>query len=169
MKGVDSLRRVMLMFWEREPEDEFERWMYRIMRRFWDRYARPFVFEFPPFGSIRFGPPFSFTVRDIYADIRETDEEIIIIAELPGVRKEDIKINATKDRVEISAEIKPEKEELEGQEYIRRERRPRKFYRSFPLPVEVEPERGKATYRNGVLELRLPKKESREKRPIKIE
>ncbi|MGQ9720311.1 MAG: Hsp20/alpha crystallin family protein [Candidatus Jordarchaeum sp.] len=157
------------MSWDREPEDEFERWMYRMMRRFWDRYPKPFAIDFSPFGSLRFGPP-SPTVRSIYADIQETDNDITIIAEIPGVRKEDININATEDRVEISAEIGIEKEETEKEmEYIRKERRYKKFYRSFKLPVEVIPDKAKATYKNGILELRLPKKEGREKRSIKIE
>ena len=157
------------MFWEREPKDEFERWMYRMMRRFWDRYPKKFIFSFPPFGSLRFEPP-SPEVRTIYADMQETDNEIIIVAELPGVKKEDININATEDTVEISAEVKTEKEETEKEmEYIHREIIPKKFHRSFKLPVEIIPERAKATYKNGILELRLPKKESREKRSIKIE
>lgn len=155
------------MFWEREPEDEFERWVYRMMRRFWERYPKKFSFDFPPFGSLRFEPP-SPEVRSIYADIQETDTEIIIIAEIPGVKKDDININATEDTVEISAEVEKEKEEKEL-EYIREERRYKKFYRSFKLPVEVYAEKAKATYKNGILELRLPKKEGREKRSIKIE
>ncbi|MFB0559877.1 MAG: Hsp20/alpha crystallin family protein [Candidatus Lokiarchaeia archaeon] len=157
------------MFWEREPEDEFERWMYRMMRRFWDKYPKKFIFDFQPFGSLRFEPP-SPEVRTIYADMQETDNEIIIIAELPGVKKEDININATEDTVEISADVETEKEEIEKErEYISKERRYKKFYRSFKLAVEVIPENSKATYKNGILELRLPKKEGREKRSIKVE
>jgi HSP20 family protein len=155
------------MFWEREPEDEFDRWMYRMMRRFWGRYPKHFTFEFPPFGRLRFEPPTP-EVRSIYSDIQETDKEIIIVAELPGVKKEDININATESQVEISAEVKEEKEE-ERLEYIQKERTQKKFHRSFKLPVQVIPEKATATYKNGILELRLPKKESREKRPIKID
>jgi HSP20 family protein len=138
-----------------------------MMRRFWERTPK-FIFDFPPLRHLRFGPPFP-EVRSIYADIRETDSEIIIEAELPGVRKEDININATEDKVEISAETKKEGETGEEQEYIRKEREQRKFHRSFTLPTKVNPEKSKATYKNGILELRLPKKETREKKSIKIE
>ncbi|MEM2959207.1 MAG: Hsp20/alpha crystallin family protein [Candidatus Freyarchaeota archaeon] len=157
------------MFWEREPEDEFERWMHRMMKRFWERYPKHFAFEFPPFGRVSFEPPTP-EVRSMYADIQETDKEIIIVAELPGVKKEDININATENRVEISAEVKVDREETEeGREYIYRERTHKKFYRSFKLPVQVIPEKAAATYKNGILELKLPKRETREKRPIKID
>jgi HSP20 family protein len=159
------------MSWDKEPEDEFERWMYRMMRRYWKRSPKQFIFDFP-FGSLRFEPPSSeagsVEARSIYTDIKETDNEIIIEAELPGVKKDDININATEDRVEITAEAKTEETE-EKREYIHKEREQKKFYRSFTLPVKVFPEKSKATYKNGILELRLPKKETREKRPIKIE
>lgn len=155
------------MSWDKEPEDEFERWMHNMMRRFWERTPK-FIFDFPPFRPLRFGPPYS-EVRSICADVRETDSEIIIEAELPGVRKEDININATEDRVEITAEAKTEQPKGEEREYIRREREQKKFHRTFMLPSKVNPEKSKATYKNGILELRLPKKETREKRSIKIE
>nr|MDO8082414.1 Hsp20/alpha crystallin family protein [Candidatus Freyarchaeota archaeon] len=160
------------MSWDKEPEDEFERWMYRMMRSYWKRSPKQFIFDFP-FGSLRFEPPSSEAriaeARSIYADMKETDSEIIIEAELPGVKKEDININSTEDRVEITAEAKKEEETEEEREYIRKERVQKKFYRSFTLPVKVYPEKSKATYKNGILELRLPKKETREKRSIKIE
>ncbi len=157
------------MSWEREPEDEFERWMHRMMRRFWNRYSKPFAIDLRPFGSLSFEPPPTET-RNIYTDIQETDSEIIILAELPGVKKEDIYINGTENTVEISAELKTEKEETEEEmKYIHREIIKKKFYRSFKLPAEIIPEKAKATYNNGILELRLPKKEGRERRSIKIE
>ncbi|WXG41852.1 MAG: Hsp20/alpha crystallin family protein [Candidatus Freyarchaeum deiterrae] len=158
------------MSWDKEPEDDFERWMYHMMRRFWKRSPKQYIFDFP-FGSLRFEPP-SFEAkseaRSIYADMKETDNEIIIEAELPGVKKDDININATENSVEITAEAKTEETE-EERDYIRKERGEKKFFRAFTLPAEVNPENSKATYKNGILELRLPKKETRGKRSIKIE
>ncbi len=112
--------------------------------------------------------PFREEFRTPEADIIETDKEIKVVVDLPGVRKEDIKINATEDEVEIRAERKrEEKEEREG--FIRREREFGRFYRRFTLPTKVDPNGAKATYKNGVLEIILPKVEAKERTEIKIE
>lgn len=106
--------------------------------------------------------------REPLTDIIENEKEIKIIAEIPGVEKSDIKINATQDSIEISAETKKEEEE-KGKGYARRERRYTKFYRSFTLPKPVIPEKAKASYKNGVLEITIPKAEEEKKTTIKIE
>ncbi len=112
--------------------------------------------------------PFREGFKSPEADIIETDKEFRIVVDLPGVKKEDIKINATEDTVEISAERKrEEKEEREG--FLRREREFGKFYRRFTLPTKVNPNEAKARYNNGVLEIVLPKVEAKERAEIKIE
>ena len=99
-------------------------------------------------------------------DIMETDSELVITSDMPGLSKDDIQIKVSEDAIEVSSEVKKEeKEEEKG--YIRRERVYRKFYRKLPLPVSVDAEKAKATYKNGVLEVRLPKKE--EKKSFKLE
>ncbi len=107
-------------------------------------------------------------VRSPFCDVQETDSEVIITAELPGVNKEDIKINATEHEVEIEAEVKREEEEKKAG-YVRSERQYSKFYRCLTLPAEVDPSKAKATYKNGVLELRLPKVRAEKKTSIKVE
>jgi HSP20 family protein len=107
-------------------------------------------------------------VRSPFCDVQETDKEIIITAELPGVSKEDIKINATESSVEIEAEVKREAEE-KNKGHLRSERQYSKFYRCLALPAEVDPSKAKATYKNGVLELRLPKVHAEKKTSIKVE
>ncbi|NOZ59946.1 MAG: Hsp20/alpha crystallin family protein [Euryarchaeota archaeon] len=106
-------------------------------------------------------------VREPFADIMDTGKEIKVTVELPGVSKEDIKINATERELEVIAEVKREEEEKKG-DYVRRERSYRMFRRSFALPAEVDPSRARATYRNGVLEVTLPKVRE-EKTSIKVE
>ncbi len=107
-------------------------------------------------------------IREPFIDIQETDKEIIVTAEIPGVEKENIKVNVYDNTLEISASIsKEEKEKREG--FIRKERRLGKFYRTITLPCEVLTEKAKATYKNGVLEIRLPKAKVEEGMLIKVE
>lgn len=106
--------------------------------------------------------------REPLVDVIDDEKEIRIIAEIPGVEKGDIKINATQDSIEISAESKKEEEE-KGKGYVRKERKYTSFYRSFTLPKAVIPEKAKANYKNGILEVTLPKAEEEKKTTIKIE
>ncbi len=101
-------------------------------------------------------------------DIYETPEEVIVVAELPGVRKEDIKIEATEDTLEVRADVKRE-EEVREEDYYRRERYYKGFYRRIRLPTAVRPEGAKATYRDGVLKIRLPKAVAEKKHRIHVE
>ncbi|MFQ6105515.1 MAG: Hsp20/alpha crystallin family protein [Candidatus Hydrothermarchaeaceae archaeon] len=106
--------------------------------------------------------------REPFTDIIETEKEVVVTAEIPGVEKEDIKINTTEDRIKITAEARHEKrEEKEG--YVRRERGYESFYRVLALPAEVEAEKAKATYKNGILEVVLPKAKTARKTRIKVE
>lgn len=101
-------------------------------------------------------------------DIYETDDKVVAVADLPGIEKDDISINAMEDTLEISAETKKE-EEAKKPRYFRQERRYRRFYRRLRLPAKVNPEKAKSTYRNGVLEVRLPKVKVKKGVRIKIE
>ncbi len=100
--------------------------------------------------------------RQAIADISETDKEVIATVELPGVDKRDIKVEATDDGIEIRVERKDEREEKKKGMY-RLERSYAGFYRHIPLPDGVNVEKTKASYKNGVLELRVPKSEERRK------
>lgn len=103
----------------------------------------------------------------IRADIRETDKEFIIEAELPGVNKEDIKVDIRDDMLTISVENKVETNE-ERENYIRRERRYGTYSRSFYLD-NVKHEDIKAKYNNGVLTITLPKVDEGKGKNRKIE
>lgn len=98
---------------------------------------------------------FTNVFHPIKADVRETDKEFIVEAELPGVNKEDIKLEVRDDVLTISVENKVETNE-ERENYIRRERRYGSYSRSFYLD-NVEHEGIKAKYNNGVLTITLPK------------
>jgi len=107
-------------------------------------------------------------MRTAVADIQETDEEVVATVELPGMKKEDISLTLTENALEVKAETKEEeKEEREGYESYRS--RYAGFYRRLPLPSTVSPDDAKATYKNGILEVKMPKVEKKKKKEISIE
>ncbi|AMM54343.1 Hsp20/alpha crystallin family protein [Pyrococcus kukulkanii] len=95
--------------------------------------------------------------REPFVDIFDRGDEFVITAELPGVKKEDIKVRVTDDAVYIEATVKREKE-LEKEGAVRIERYYTGYRRVIRLPEEVIPEKAKARYNNGVLEIRIPKR-----------
>ncbi len=139
------------MWWDPYEEmRELERRMNRLFRELWGRGpSRRLLGK----GERGIAP---LEAREPYTDIMETNDSVIVTAELPGVKKEDISINATEDGIEISAEIKRE-EKLEEKGFYRRERSYDRYYRSYSLPAPVKPNEAQATYKNGVLEVVLPK------------
>jgi len=94
----------------------------------------------------------------IKMDVSENDKAFTVRAEIPGVKKEDIAVSIDDNQVSISAEVKEEKEQKNGEKLIRKERYYGKVYRSFALDQDVDEGGAKARYENGVLELVLPKK-----------
>ena len=85
-------------------------------------------------------------------DLIETNQEIIVRVALPGVSKEKIDLRVTEDSISVDARATP----IEGK-YLRRETSPLGFKRDLKLPMEIKPEQVKASYENGILEVRLPK------------
>jgi HSP20 family protein len=99
-------------------------------------------------------------------DVRERAEDFLIAAEFPGVKKEDIAITLENGVLTISAELKNERSANEGERVIRQERRFGKYVRSLRLGTQINEKGIKANYKDGVLELTLPKAE--EVKPKKI-
>lgn len=106
--------------------------------------------------------------RNPLADLEETDKEVIAKFELPGVDKKDIELNITEDKIEVKVERKQEAR-IEKKGFYREERSYRGFYRSMALPSKVIPEKSKAKYKDGVLEVSMPKAEVKKKNKIEIE
>jgi HSP20 family protein len=154
----------------RDPWEDirkFEKRMNRLFEEFWG--GHPGV-RLLPSGETGMEPyqPMTLT-REPFTDIQETETEVVLTAEMPGVKKGDIKINATEDAIEISAESKTEVEE-EKEGYVRKERSFGQFYRRYSLPSVVDPDKTKASYKDGVLEVRMPKTEPKTKgTSVKIE
>lgn len=102
-------------------------------------------------------------------DISETDDELIVKADLSGFNKEDIAIRATENSLEIAAQHKEKKME-KTEKMFRAERRFGATRRAFTLPAAVNPETAKAEFKNGVLTVTLQKKEKKKVgKEIKVE
>jgi len=100
-------------------------------------------------------------------DMNETDEEIRITAELPGVDRDNIDVSVSDDRITIRGE-KKEQEEKKGRSFYTLERSYGSFQRSFYLPCEVDSESVDASFKNGVLTVKLPKSAAERERIKKI-
>jgi len=101
-------------------------------------------------------------------DLTEEADNIKLSAELPGVDKEHLEVQVMPDSVSIKGEMGEEAEKKEAG-YLRRERRYGMFQRTVTMPVEVKPEEAKATFRDGLLEIVLPKSEAAKRRqPVKV-
>ncbi|RLF16624.1 MAG: Hsp20/alpha crystallin family protein [Thermoprotei archaeon] len=156
-----------------ELEREFER-MEEMMERIFERsFAKvpggkeqgPFVYGFSvtigpdgkpvvrEFGNVRPTPrgPIIQEETEPLVDVMDEGDYIKVYAELPGVNKEDIKLNASEDELIISVDTEQ-----------------RKYYKEVKLPARVKPDTAKATYRNGVLEVKLEKEEKGKERGTRI-
>jgi len=161
-------------FWDDDPFfEEFERmrqYMEEIMRRVWSepmREGQPFVYGF----SMRMGPDGKPIVQEFgntrrvmsgtkdevpelepLTDVNEDGQYVYVTVELPGVEKEEISLNATEEELSIS---------VDGER--------RRYYKEIEMPATVEPESARASYRNGVLEVRLKKKYQKKGKKIAVE
>jgi HSP20 family protein len=101
-------------------------------------------------------------------DIYEDKSNIYLDVEVPGMKKEDVKVKVEDKTLTVSGERKREREEKkEG--YYRMERSYGSFYRSFYLPDNVDPTKIKAKYESGVLKLSIPKKEEAKPKEIPVD
>ena len=98
------------------------------------------------------------TEMSMKVDVKEDDKGYTVHADIPGVKKEDIQVDVDGNVVSLRAESKQEKEEKQGEKTIYSERQYGMVSRSFSLPTEVDEKGAKAEYKDGVLNLMLPKK-----------
>jgi HSP20 family protein len=102
-------------------------------------------------------------------DVAENADHFVIKAEMPGVKKDDIAVTLENGVLTISGETRSEKEEKEGGRVIRQERRYGKYVRSLHLGTHVDEKNIKAAYKDGVLELTLPKAETVKPKRITVD
>lgn len=134
-------------------------------KRFEEFFRRPFSFFGPSwFPEMRFEREIISPTVDIFED----GNDIVVKAELPGIKKEEIDVNITDNVITISGEKKKE-EKVEKKNYYRMERSYGSFTRSFRLPAEVQTDNVKASFKDGILEIRAPKTEEAKQKEKKIQ
>ena len=102
-------------------------------------------------------------------DVTENNGAYVVHADLPGVRKEDIRVTIDGAQVTLAAETKREKDVKEGERLIHAERSYGKVERSFTLPQEIDDAKAAAKFTDGVLELKLPKKAAAARKAVTIQ
>ena len=152
-KAVTPWRPFMdLTRWERDMDRIMEDFFGRRMRPWWpERWSRREVME----------------LEAPAVDLFEDKNEIVIKAELPGMEKENVEVKLTDHMLTIKGEKKKE-EEVKEENYYRSERSYGSFIRTLELPADVHADKVKASFKNGILEVRLPKTEEAKTKEVKV-
>ncbi len=124
----------------------------RIFQNFWGR---------EDFQNLEIG------MRTALYDLEETNNEVIARFEIPGVDKKDIQLTVTDNSIEVKAEKKQEAK-TEKKEFKSEKRSYKGFYKRIVLPTTVNSEETKAEYKEGILEIKVPKKEKAKKKKIEV-
>lgn len=138
------------------------------------------VTRYDPFGDLFDDLMKGFLVRPIASEgsaaaprmkleVSEQAEAFKVLAEVPGVKKDEIQVTIDGDQVTISAEVRKEKDVKEGERVVHSERYYGKVARSFRLGYELDESKSQAKYTDGVLELVLPKKTTAAARKLTIQ
>ncbi|MDD4878697.1 MAG: Hsp20/alpha crystallin family protein [Candidatus Nanoarchaeia archaeon] len=96
--------------------------------------------------------------KEPLSDIKVKNNEIVARIELPGINKKDVLLNVGKDFIEVKAQKKEESKE-EGRGFLMQERSYSGFFRRLPLPMPANPSKMESQFRDGILEIRMPKAE----------
>lgn len=136
----------------------------------WEEFDRWFEDRFPSrlFEPWRWPVGLGLETRLPKVDVVDKDDEIVVKAELPGMSGKDLDISLTDTTLTIRAEHKEEKETKEGN-YVVKEMQHGEFQRTLSLPDSVDADKAKANFKDGVLELVLPKSAPAKRRTIKVE
>jgi HSP20 family protein len=105
----------------------------------------------------------------VKVDVSESNGAYVVNADLPGVRKEDIQVSIDGSEVTLTAEVKREKETGKDERVLHSERVFGKVTRSFALPQEIDEAKAEAKFRDGVLELKLPKKAAAARKQVTVQ
>jgi HSP20 family protein len=134
--------------------------MERMMDDFFDRRMRPWWPE-------RWFRAEGFLTNAPALDVFEDKDDLVVKAELPGMEKDNVEVNLTDHTLTIKGEKRKE-EEVKEEKYYRSERSYGSFVRTLELPATVQVDKIKASFKNGILEIRMPKTEEAKTKEIKI-
>jgi len=143
------------------PFEEMDRIFESFFPRSWMRPAR---MEWPSMGELAM--PFEGKMPRV--DVIERDEDIVVRAEMPGVDKKDLDISMTDNTITIKGKTNHEEKE-EGANYYRCEITHGSFSRTIALPADVDVDKAKAEFKDGVLEVDLPKLAKSKRRILKLD
>src|SRR2546421_8645004 len=139
--------------------DDMERWFDNFRRSFEDRFWG---------GPLAQWTDSDLRVREPLVDLIDKGSEFVVRAELPGVSKEDVDLTVTSDGIEIRAQTNRSREEKE-KDYFYSERTYQAHHRVLGFPEEVKADLASATLKDGLLEVRVPKKQpTPESKPVKV-
>lgn len=140
--------------------DEMDRLFDSFMRHGW---MRPWRFEWPSFPELT-----ALESKMPKVDVVDRENEIVVRAEVPGVEKKDLDVSVSDNAVTIKGSTRHEEKEEKG-DYYRHEISSGSFSRTVALPAEVDGSRATADFKDGVLELTLPKMEKSRRHSIKLD
>lgn len=143
-----------------------EREMDRLEREMDLRFGGFFGHGLRPFWS-RWWPSTGESYAAPVVDVYEEKDDLVLKAELPGMTKDDIEVNVTDHHLTLKGE-KKKKEEIKEDDYYRCERSYGSFSRTLELPADIQTDKAKASFKDGVLEIRVPKTEEAKKKQIKV-
>ena len=148
--------------YELSPWEEMDRMFDTFLHRGWLRPFHELFPEWPGFGEREN------ELRMPRVDMVDEEAEVVVRAELPGVDKKHLDVNLSGQTLTIKGETKREEQETEG-EYYRSEIVEGTFSRTLHLPEEVDAEKVKAVFKDGMLEVRLPKAHKAPRQRITVE
>ncbi|QJD30022.1 Hsp20/alpha crystallin family protein [Methylococcus geothermalis] len=147
------------------PWEEMERWMEQIVPAGW--------LEHDPWAMMRRPWPSLFrtgltSVRVPKVDVIDRADEVVVKAELPGVTKDNLEVSLSEDMFTLRASSQAETKDEKGQ-YFYREMSRGEFSRSLRLPCAVDADKAKASFKDGILEVVIPKAASSKRKSVKID
>lgn len=142
------------------PFEEMDRLMESFFPRQW---LRPFRWEMPTWSEL--GAPLEMKAPRV--DVIDRDNEIVVKAEIPGVKKEDLDVSMTDDTVTIKGSTRHEEKQEKGN-YYRCEISRGSFSRTVALPGNVDTDKANAVFNDGILELTIPKVEKSKRKSVTI-
>lgn len=146
--------------WSLSPSEFFHSSPFSLMRRFSEDVDRLFG---GMWSGSRGGEAGEMGVWAPPVEVSQRENEMVVCAELPGLRKEDVRVEVTDEGLIIEGERKREQEHKEGH-YYRSERSYGRFYRLIPLPEDASLEQARANFHDGVLEVTIPTPQSQQRR-----